>query len=367
MSAALAIALECFAPVLLSRSGLRPSAPLIAANDNAVPSSALPPRRSAAFDSQDQMRTLRAYPNIDGEETFTFYSQSGAILLRSALDANRRNDDSIRINRPDIYTDYIRAGGKTIARVQRREGEAGEEVTYMHQNHLGSPIATTDADGQQLWRESYTPYGEKWQSDGDNDDNVSFTGHIHDTKSNLTGVFFACENYTVQARFYDPTIGRFLSIDPVGFLDTGDPRYFNRYAYTANDPVNLIDPTGETIEVLYHEVALGNDHASIRFTPDDQDAYASNPDFQNTDENGNRYSVLSAGPEGGNLVSDVNRESDLGPQEGGAEITLPDGVSEDAAFATLSQLDSNYGDNLDYDLFPANEGERKWWRVIRTF
>ena len=220
MSAAIAIAPECFAPVLLSRSALRPSAPLIAANDNAVPSSALPPRRSAAFDSQDQMRTLRAYQNIDGEETFTFYSQSGAILLRAELDSAAQYDASINLVK-DIYTDYIRAGGKTIARVQRRAGESEEEVTYMHQNHLGSPIATTDADGQQLWRESYTPYGEKWRADGDNDDNVSFTGHIHDTKSNLTGVFFACENYTVQARFYDPTIGRFLSIDPVTFHDRG--------------------------------------------------------------------------------------------------------------------------------------------------
>ena len=183
----------------------------------------------------------RAYQNIDGEETFTFYSQSGAILLRSALEANRRNDDSIRINRPDIYTDYIRAGGKTIARVQRRAGESEEEVTYMHQNHLGSPLATTDADGQQLWRESYTPFGEKWQSDGDNDDNVSFTGHIHDTKSNLT---------YMQARFYDPTIGRFLSVDPVTFMDKPYPGQFNRYAYTWNDPINANDPDGEFLNFV---------------------------------------------------------------------------------------------------------------------
>jgi hypothetical protein len=34
-------------------------------------------------------------------------------------------------------------------------------------------------------------------------------------------------------------------VDPVTFLDTGDPSHFTRYAYANNDPVNRIDPDGE--------------------------------------------------------------------------------------------------------------------------
>ena len=49
----------------------------------------------------------------------------------------------------------------------------------------------------------------------------------------------------MQARYYDPVIGRFLGEDPVTFMDTGNPSQFNRYAYTFNDPVNLTDPDGE--------------------------------------------------------------------------------------------------------------------------
>jgi RHS repeat-associated protein len=39
-------------------------------------------------------------------------------------------------------------------------------------------------------------------------------------------------------RFYDPTTGRYISADPIGFFG-GD---FNLYAYVNNDPVNGVDP-----------------------------------------------------------------------------------------------------------------------------
>jgi RHS repeat-associated protein len=45
------------------------------------------------------------------------------------------------------------------------------------------------------------------------------------------------------ARQYDPTTGRFLSVDPV--LESGDQRQMNGYSYTADNPVNSSDPSGE--------------------------------------------------------------------------------------------------------------------------
>jgi RHS repeat-associated protein len=312
-----------------------------------------PDTTNGVFRYDGHGRRIKAVSQLAGESGptthYNVYDAVGALVWVV-------KDDSPMASERHV-SDYVQMNGRNVARIKTVGSPATytQQVTWLHTDHLGTASIGADSSGLAVWRDTYSPFGMSLTDNPENDDVAGFTGHIRDAATGL--------NY-MQARYYDPVIGRFLSIDPVDFIGSGgDPRYFNRYAYTANDPVNLIDPTGETIEVLYHEVALGNDHASIRFTPDDQDAYASNPDFQNTDENGNRYSVLSAGPEGGDLVSDVNRESDLGPQEGGAEITLPDGVSEDEAFATLSQLDSNYGDNLDYDLFPANEGERKWWRA----
>ena len=64
--------------------------------------------------------------------------------------------------------------------------------------------------------------------------NPSDRFRIDDTATGLT---------YMQARYYDPVIGRFLSIDPVNF-SPGRPDMFNRYAYVANDPVNMVDPDG---------------------------------------------------------------------------------------------------------------------------
>ena len=45
--------------------------------------------------------------------------------------------------------------------------------------------------------------------------------------------------YHYRARYYSPALGRFLTADPIGYGDG-----LNVYAYVANDPVTLVDPSG---------------------------------------------------------------------------------------------------------------------------
>ncbi len=47
----------------------------------------------------------------------------------------------------------------------------------------------------------------------------------------------------MQARYYDPLIGRFYSNDPVGFKNVHN---FNRYTYANNNPYKYVDPDGNT-------------------------------------------------------------------------------------------------------------------------
>jgi len=47
----------------------------------------------------------------------------------------------------------------------------------------------------------------------------------------------------LRARYYDPTLGRFISKDPLVKSAPGSQGY-NRYAYVTNDPTNAVDPSG---------------------------------------------------------------------------------------------------------------------------
>jgi RHS repeat-associated protein len=49
----------------------------------------------------------------------------------------------------------------------------------------------------------------------------------------------------MNARLYDPALGRFLSPDPV-IQDPEDSQNYNRYTYCLNNPLAFVDLTGET-------------------------------------------------------------------------------------------------------------------------
>ncbi len=124
-----------------------------------------------------------------------------------------------------------------------QSAHAGNYIAFIHTDVLGSPVAVTDQNGNIVSREHVTPYGDslgKRSADdttpvGSSEHGIGYTGHVKDKDLGLT---------YMQARYYDPTIGRFMGTDPVGFSAT-NPELFNRYAYANNNPYKYVDPDGE--------------------------------------------------------------------------------------------------------------------------
>ena len=59
----------------------------------------------------------------------------------------------------------------------------------------------------------------------------------------------------MQARYYDPVIGRFYSNDPIGYTLANPVMSFNRYLYVNNNPYKYTDPNGEFLDTII-DVAL---------------------------------------------------------------------------------------------------------------
>ena len=50
--------------------------------------------------------------------------------------------------------------------------------------------------------------------------------------------------YFLKTRYYDPEIGRFMTIDDLSYLDPESINGLNLYAYCGNNPVMYADPSG---------------------------------------------------------------------------------------------------------------------------
>ncbi|MDB5801459.1 MAG: hypothetical protein JWL63_2398 [Rhodocyclales bacterium] len=112
---------------------------------------------------------------------------------------------------------------------------AAPTITYLHNDAAGSPVAATDESGAVLWRESYRPYGDRVKNEAAASSNRQFFhGKPLDTDSGLS--YFG-------ARYYDPVVGRFMGVDPVGFSEDNF-HSFNRYAYGNNNPYRYRDSDG---------------------------------------------------------------------------------------------------------------------------
>lgn len=105
-------------------------------------------------------------------------------------------------------------------------------VTYIYTDPQGTPLAEADASGNITATFDYKPYGS--QALGSAPNGPAYTGHVNDPDTNFV---------YMQARYYDASAGRFLSVDPAA-VTAADTFNFNRYGYAGNNPAKNVDPDG---------------------------------------------------------------------------------------------------------------------------
>jgi len=125
--------------------------------------------------------------------------------------------------------EYLYMGKVRVAMVD----VAGGNTVYHYLNgRLGEPEILTDAGGTVVWEAWQEPFGE---------------AHIHPSSSvvnnhRLPGQY--CDEETGlhynYHRYYDPSTGRYITPDPIG--QNGGS---NLYVYVENNPISLVDPTGQ--------------------------------------------------------------------------------------------------------------------------
>jgi RHS repeat-associated protein len=134
-------------------------------------------------------------------------------------------------------TDYIYVNGGLKAKIVAGGSSPG---TYFY---------ITDALGsvRQVWKQgattaafsvaTYKPFGTPVSVTGT--EKIGYAGELLDSAAGTSpGLYY------IGARWMDPELGRFISLDPKsGSLES--PQTLNRYVYCANNPLRFTDPTGE--------------------------------------------------------------------------------------------------------------------------
>jgi RHS repeat-associated protein len=145
-----------------------------------------------------------------------------------------------------------------FAEGEQRIGGTDAGNYYYSRDHLGSLREVTDGTGALKAQYDYDAWGNQVVVTGNMSFDFGYTGHYRHAASNL---------YLAPFRAYDPTMGRWLSRDPIK-EDGG----LNLYGYVRNNPVHLRDPlglapAGEEIIVVPHfapDNAAANVGAALR-------------------------------------------------------------------------------------------------------
>lgn len=193
---------------------------------------------------------------IGADGTFTAPSQPGPVTITATSQVDPTQIGTATANVKGWFLRWKR----DIVYLGTREA-AEFDASGMHViqvDHQGSPRVVTGPTGQVESRQKYLPFGELLEQVNYTSNAITpakgFTNH---EQTDSSGLIY------MQARFYAPWYGRFLSPDPARDQHFEETQSWNIYSYVRNSPIANVDVTGQwstpTHELINRQVFSGKD------------------------------------------------------------------------------------------------------------
>ncbi|MDG4811173.1 RHS repeat-associated core domain-containing protein [Micromonospora sp. WMMD1120] len=169
-----------------------------------------------------------------GTNSYTYDASGNRLIAKDATGSTLfLGDQEVRRNASTgqvTATRYYSFNGETIAQ------RTLTGITWLASDHQGTAqVSVANDTNQTITQRRQTPYGAPRGAAVSWPNKQGFLGGYQDP----TGLTH------LGAREYDPTIGRFISVDPVN--DPGNPQQLPAYTYAANNPTTYSDPSGRII------------------------------------------------------------------------------------------------------------------------
>jgi RHS repeat-associated protein len=230
---------------------------LLSSHDENGTITALPHLSTMKWEFKNQLVEVQL--NVGANPNIAYYQyDAGGRRARKMVVKNNRTEERLYLGGYEIYTEANGSGlslrrdtihvlddNNRIALIDVKKDPADGTVQntrtrYQLANHLGSSVLEVDetTEARIISYEEHYPYGGAAYLAGSSLTEVKkkryrYSGKERDDETGL---------YYYGARYYAPWLGRWMSTDPAGLVDGP-----NIYAYAANNPIALNDPSGTQV------------------------------------------------------------------------------------------------------------------------
>ncbi|WP_169744745.1 RHS repeat-associated core domain-containing protein [Paenibacillus odorifer] len=188
--------------------------------------------------SYDLWNTLTSVTKNGSTTSFQYYADGLRYLKSTGSSHTQVNYD----NNAQVLTEEKLSGNSIVQQstfvrgdrvLVKKDKTASKDYYYLYNGH-GDVVQIVDTSGKTVNEYSYDEWGNITSQTEGISNSFKYAGEVYDAETGL---------YYLRARYYDPSMGRFLNEDTYeGQIN--NPLTQNLYTYVGNNPIKYVDPSG---------------------------------------------------------------------------------------------------------------------------